>query len=223
MKIISVYFERRPKFIKYKNVFMRSAAKCMPDTKIELIQPDLPKNIDHKRDTAFAFIEAAEYVILSNESLAVCDIDLMFLKSILDVEKIKYDIAVTVRNGKMKYNTGLWFTRPTEETKIFIKRWIKNTKFIMANFCKYEEFSWTHGGIDQASLYMTIQQIKNIKIIELPCLEWNATQSEWKHVNKNTRVIHVKSKLAQACFGKKEIIKSYPYLKPLVKKWKGYR
>lgn len=222
MKIISVYFERRPKFIKYKKVFLRSASRHMPKIKVKLVRPKMPPNIDHKRDTAFAFLTACEYVIRSHERLAICDIDLMFMKSIIDVNKRKYDIAITTRQSKMKYNTGLWFYKPTNRARYFIERWMKNTQYLMDNFCENEEFSWTYGGIDQASLHMTIEQIKDIKLIELPCLEWNATQSEWKHITKNTRVIHIKSKLAQACLGKKGIIEEYPYYKPIVKEWRKY-
>lgn len=222
MKIAAVYFERKSKFIKYKRVFLNSIQKQMPDNPVDIIRPVMPPNIDHKRDTAFAFLTACEYALKSKENLAVCDIDLMFIKSILDIEKTKFDIAITVRQGKMKYNTGLWFYKPNKRSRYFIKRWIKNTQYLMDNFCENEEFSWTHGGIDQASLHMTIEQIKDIKILELPCIEWNATQSEWKHVTKDTRVIHVKSKLAQACFGKKKVLEEYPYLEPLVKTWRKH-
>lgn len=218
MKIVTVYFERKSKFRTYLKVFKISAKKTMPKANIEIIKPDMPVNIDHKRDTAFAFIAAAEYALNSKESLAVCDVDLMFIKSIMDIEKKSFDIAVTTRN-KMKYNTGLWFYRPSKQSRAFVKEWIKNTHKIVNNFCKYEEFSWKNGGIDQASLALTVKKNKDCKIHELPCLEWNATQSEWKHVTEATRVIHIKSKLAQVAFGK-PIPEGHEYMEPLIKKWK---
>ena len=92
----------------------------------------------------------------------------------------------------------------------------------MDNFCENEHFSWTHGGIDQASLHMTLLKNKSrAKIIELPCIEWNATQSEWKQMTPKVRVIHVKSKLAGACLGK-DIPEGHEYMNYLIKKWKGF-
>lgn len=221
MKIVTVYFERKKQYRKFLTVFRRSARAIMPKVKIEIVTPEMPKNIDHKRDTAFAFLAAANYALRSKVPLVIADVDLMFVKPINDVWKIPFDIAVTTRN-EMKYNTGLWLYRPSEKSRLFVKQWIKNTKHLMRNFCKYEDFTWQHGGIDQASLYMTIKGNKAIKIKELPCLEWNACQGEWKHADDKTRVIHIKSKLRLAALGKIDIPEGHEYMIPLVKKWRKY-
>jgi hypothetical protein len=224
MKIMTVFFARKKKYNNLLTVFKKSMRASMPDIKFKLLKIRKPTNIDHKRDTAYSFLAAAYFAQDHKKGvLAVADCDLMFLKSIEDIEKEDFDIAVTVRN-KMKYNTGLWFMRPTEKAKKFIARWIINTKILMDNFCKYEDFCSQHGGIDQASLAMTIESNKDIKILELPCLEWNATQSEWRNVNEETRVIHIKSGLRGFCCNpkKNKIDEKYNYLKPLIEKWKGF-
>ncbi|MGD8307395.1 MAG: putative nucleotide-diphospho-sugar transferase [Ignavibacteria bacterium] len=223
MKIVAIYFERKKKFRSFKRVFFKSCKKIMPKTKCQVIEIPLPENIDHKRDTAYAFLAACKYALRSKVFLAICDIDLMFQKSILDIEKVKFDIAITTRQSNMRYNTGLWFYRPTKKAKIFVKRWYNNTRKILHNFCEYEEFSHQYGGIDQAALHTTINENKKIgaKIVELSCLEWNATQSEWKHITENNRVIHVKSGLSGACFGK-PIPEGHEYMKKIIDIWKGY-
>lgn len=225
MKIITVFFARKKQYNKLLKVFTNSLVSAMPEIQYEIIKMPLPvyKNVDHKLDTAHAFIEAAEYCMGHKEFLAVADCDLMFLKSIEDIKQMQFDIAITVRNkkSKMKYNTGLWFFRPTQRSYNFLKQWIKNTKKLMNNFKRYEDFCWLHGGIDQASLYLTMKKYKDkTSILELPCQEWNATQSEWLKVNKKTRVVHIKSKLRLSVFGKIEVKNNK--IKRLIDRWKDF-
>lgn len=224
MTIMTAFFARKKKYNALLKVFKNSMRAIMPKVKFRLLKIKKPENIDHKRDTAFAFIAAAKYALAHNKGiLAVADCDLMFLQSIEDINRLQFDIAVTTRN-KMKYNTGLWFMKPTARAKKFIERWIFNTEIIMNNFCKYEDFCWQHGGIDQASLFMTLQKNKKASVLELPCQIWNATQSEWRNVDYNTRVIHIKSKLRLAVFGKLTVDKEgeFNYLLPLIKKWRSF-
>jgi len=222
MKIIAVYFERKAHYKKLLTVFEKSAAKIMPDIEVEILKIPMPKNIDHKRDTAFAFLAAAEYALKSKECLAIADVDLMFTRSIADVFKIPFDIAVTIHTiKKRKYNTGLWFYRPTDNAREFLKEWINKTIKIKAGFNnKYKNIG--HGGIDQAALYFTDQNNKKANIKELLCQEWNSTQYEWRNIDRNTRVIHIKSKLMLATFDRIEIPKGHEYMKPIIKKWRSY-
>jgi len=225
MKIATAFFARKSKYSKLLKVFKNSVKETMPEIKLKIIKMDKPKNIDHKRDTAYSFLAAAEYAIDHGSGLlAIADCDLMFLKSIESIKHEKFDIAITVRN-KMKFNTGLWFMRPTARAKDFVKYWIEKTKILMNDFCRYEDFCWKHGGIDQASLFLTIEKFKKINILELPCQEWNATQSEWRNVNEDTRVIHIKSQLRGFCCDPDKMIEmdeKWNYLLPLIKKWRDY-
>ncbi len=222
MKLITVYFARSKNYKNFLTVWERSARRVMPAIRIKIIKPGKSKSIDHKRDTAIAFIEAANYALKSNEALIITDVDMMFTDRVDTAWEQKFDIAVTVRDYRAKYNTGLWFYRPTKKAKKFLKLWIKNTNWIVNNFKKLTELIGTHGGIDQASLFMTINSIKNIDILELPCQIWNACQTEWENVNKETKVIHVKSKLRLTATGRNEVPEKMQYLKPLIKKWRSY-
>ncbi len=222
MKLITVFFARHKGYQRFLTVWERSARKVMPDIEIKIIKPKKTKSIDHKRDTAIAFYEAAYYALKSNEPLMITDVDMMFTGRIDTAWKYKFDIAVTVRKYRAKYNTGLWFYRPTSKAKRFLKLWITNTQYIVKNFKTCTKLIGENGGIDQASLYMTILQIKDINILELPCQKWNACQTEWENVNRETKIIHVKSKLKLTATGRNKVPKDMQYLKPLIKKWRSY-
>lgn len=204
------------------NVWKKSLKKSMPGQKYEIVRIEKPVNIDHKRDTAFAFLAACEYALKSKECLAICDSDLLFLQNISEVEKMDFDIAVTTRS-KMKYNTGVWFFKPTKAARAFLKDWIKFTKRILENFTRNEDFCWKHGGIDQASLYLTIRKNKKAKVLELPCDVYNATQSEWNTIKMwKVKIIHIKSKLRQAVFNKIEIPPEHKNMHKLIAKWREF-
>lgn len=224
MKLVTVFFARSKAYQKFLTVWLKSAKKYMPDIPIKIIKPKKTKSIDHKRDTAIAFLEAAKYALNSDEPLMITDVDMMFTGRIDTIRNRKFDIAVTVRDYRAKYNTGLWFYRPTDGAKRFLVSWIYNTKWIVKNFKKCTELIGTHGGIDQASLWMTInlKHIRKINILELPCQIWNACQTEWENVNKRTKIVHVKSKLRLTATGRNKVPEDMQYLKPLIKKWRSY-
>jgi len=226
MRIATVYFERHKNYRKFLNAFKNSAKCYMPNSKIDIIKIDTPPKVDmddHKKDTAEAFIAACMYCFANKKEVAISDVDMMFVRSIEDVWKHDFDIAITTRNHSMKYNTGLWFFRPTVNGIYFLKRWLRHTKNLLKHFEKNFEFIWRGwGGIDQASLHMAIEENKKAKILELPCAEWNSTQSEWKDINTETRVIHIKSKLGLIAKGRKKIPEDQPYLEEIVNKWKGF-
>ncbi|KKN63331.1 hypothetical protein LCGC14_0502790 [marine sediment metagenome] len=222
VKLITVYFARSRNYKNFLTVWLKSAKKIMPNIDIKVIKPKQSKCIDHKRDTAIAFNEAAYYALKSKEPLIITDVDMMFMNPVDTILDRKFDIAITVRKYRAKYNTGLWIYKPSKRSRKFVHSWIQNTKWIVENFNKCTELIGTHGGIDQASLWMTINKIQNINILELPCQVWNACQTEWEKVDRHTKIIHVKSKLRLTATGRNEVPENMQYLKPLIKKWRSY-
>lgn len=200
MKIIAAYFNRGGIYSKLKTVFERSCKQFMPETELEILEMKMPVKIDHKRDTAWAFFEAANYALESKEALAICDIDIMFNGSIMDAFDHNFDIGITVRKSfKHPYNTGVWFYRPTGPAQEFLTRWIEYTEVLVDDFEKRIEFITQHGGIDQASLAMAMQEKSDAIIKEFPCLIYNAEQSCWANMTDKTKVIHIKSGLRKLC------------------------
>ena len=172
---------------------------------------------------AHAFNIAAEKAISSKGPVAVCDIDLLFLHSIESAFKLDFDVAVTVRR-KYKYNTGLWFMKPTNNARDFVAQWIKHTKYLMENheIEKNKNYIDKYAGIDQASLAMAIKKNKKAKVLELQCSEWNSCQGEWPEYNNETKVLHVKSALRGIAMRKRTLVPEEKYLIPLAKIWRSY-
>lgn len=221
MKIIAAYFDRKRKYVKLLDVFLKSAADKMPNVEVDLIRRKAPRRISRKHDMAHAFNLAAEKAIESNQNIAGCDIDLLFIHSVEPVFKKDFDIAVTVRE-KYKYNTGLWFMKPTDKARDFVNQWIDNTNYLMLNSEEEREIIAEYAGIDQASLAMTINQNKTAKTLELQCTEWNSCQGEWKDFNRNTKVLHIKSALRGIAMKKRIVKPGEEYIEELAKKWRAY-
>ena len=221
MKIIATYFDRKNKYRQLLKVFLATAAEHMPGVEVDLIKVRPPRKISRKHDMAHAFNLAAERAMQGRENAAVCDIDLMFVQSIESVFALDFDVAVTVRE-KYKYNTGLWFYRPTAKADIFLDTWIRNTHEMMQHPDQEENKSMIaeYAGIDQASLAQTISEKKRINVLELQCTVWNSCQGEWKHINKNTKVIHVKSGLRRIAM-KKKMKPGEEYLIKHAEKWRS--
>lgn len=221
MKIVTAFFDSTGQYKRLLNVFKLSAKKYMPKIDIEVIPIVPPEKSNHHFDTYYGFMPAAKYAYVSHHSLAIADCDLMFNGSITDVWEYEFDLAFTVRD-KPKYNTGLWFCRATKKAKLFIKDWIDNTNMLIEYFYENEDIVNYHYGIDQASLAMTIEMHDDVKIKELPCQIWNAEQTNWRLVDHNTKVIHIKSGLRDLLLNNYILKKKHFYLRPIIDKWRAF-
>lgn len=234
MILVTHLFPDQEEYQKLLCVFKESAFQTMSGVNIKIVETERPVLTEeqttnhrevHHYYTSQAFIDLANVVLDLNEEVAVCDVDLMFLRSVNDFWA-KYphaDMAFTRREYKHPLNTGIWFYRPTKNSKRFVKKWIQYTKDLTRNFAKGKrKLINLDSGIDQASLRLTMETCPKISRRWLPCVEWNATQSEWHHITPDTRVIHVKSLLRDVIMGRKELPESREYLQPIVDKWKRH-
>lgn len=226
MKIIAAYFNRKNKYKKLLKVFLRSLKKVMPKIKIKLLKPEIKTKYNRKNDITSSFLETAYYALESKEDLIIADVDLMFLKSIGDIFKHEFDIAITIRGDSGKqYNTGLWFYRPTEKAQKFLRLWIIETERLIAEAKKNKKWLFSHGGVDQMSLHRILElneKKKYANIKRLPCKVWNACQTEWEKVDKKTRVVHIKSKLRSYVLKGQKPREHLKAIKKLGTIWKGY-
>ena len=202
MILIAAYFEEREEYKDLKKIFTGSARKYMPDADIRIISGDKinRENYDHHQDTFIGFKMAAEYALMLNEPCAVCDIDLMFRRSIADIWEQKFDIAVTIRNHLARFNTGLWFYRPTDASKFFVKHWLELTEQFSKDMEGIKPGLDKYSGLDQYALACVLKKDRFVNVIELQCQEWNAEQTYWATIDENTRVIHIKSQLRNELF-----------------------
>lgn len=227
MTIVAPYFNRIPQYEILLHVFNNSAKEKMPDSKIEIINFKPPcdkygkgKELDHNWDTYYAFMAKISRAIEIQDNVLMTDSDLIFLKSVDDIWKRDFDIAITIRDHRCKYNTGLCAIKPTIEAKYFLKRWKENTREVAEKQNWNKIYEWW--GIDQYALHLTIQEKIKIKLMELPCHIWNSTQNDWKNITNDTRVVHIKSGLRRIVFGTEKISPKHYYLRPILERIKKY-
>lgn len=213
MKIISALSDPRGHYARLRTVFERSARATMPGVEIEVLP--VPRCASRQHAMAACFLAAAERAIEAGAEVAVCDVDLLFLREIEAGFATPFDVAVTVRETRMRYNTGLWLYRHAGAP--FVRLWCRWTREILAHPSRYRADLDRYGGIDQAALARAVAAAGNI--LELPCRIWNATQSEWAEVTAETRVVHVKSALRRACLG---LERPAPGLVPLVERFRAW-
>lgn len=226
MRIVTAYFSRDNNLYEnMKEVFLRSGKEHMPKANFKILKLNPPKEKNHQNDAAICFFAVINYVLKQNKSCIVTGIDSMFLKSLGGLLEKKFDFAITVRKHRVKYNTGLWAYHPTPKSHIFLENWMENTELLIDKFDKFENSIRMYGGIDQLSLLITLLQDKNnLNVLELPCKEWNATQSEWENIDNKTRMVHIKSELRRLVTQKEEIEydKTNYYLESIIEKWREY-
>jgi hypothetical protein len=216
VKIVAALSDPRGHYAPLRHVFERSARSTRPGVEIEVV--DLPPMASRQEAMARSFLAAAGRAVAVGGEVAVCDVDLMFLRSIDEAFSVPFDVAYTVRETRMTYNTGLWFLRPGGAP--FVARWCWWTERILANPGGHRGSLDRYGGIDQAALAAAIKEDSKHALLKLPCREWNATQSEWASVDDQTRVVHVKSALRRAVLGRER--SADPALLPLIERFRSW-
>ena len=227
MIFVSTFFDREPKYRKLLNICYNSAKEKMPNTEFHILSIVLPrygycrdKIVNHDWDTYYAFMAKISHAIELNDNILMADSDIIFTGSVNSVWQKDFDIAITTRNHKCKYNTGIVFIKPTREAKQFLRVWKQHTREIAKRYNIREFRQWM--GIDQASLHKTIQEKIPVKLIELPCHIWNAEQTSWKDITKETKVIHIKSGLRRIYFDEERMSQKHEFLRPILERMRKY-
>jgi hypothetical protein len=210
VRIVAALSDPAGHYDRLRCVFERSAEAAMPGIEIEVVAVGAQPSRQHAM--AACFLAAAERAVDIGGEVAVADVDLMFLREIRSAFDAPFDAAVTVRETAMRFNTGLWFYR--SDGRAFVERWRGWTRRMLAGERRTEVRRY--GGIDQAALAAAVAE-GGAGVLELPCREWNATQSEWAAVDVSMRVVHVKSALRRAVLGRER--PRDPALLPLIERF----
>jgi len=234
MIIIAAYFEERKEYKDLKTIFINSAKRFMLDVDIRIVSGDKinRRSYDHHQDTYIGFKLAVEYVLKLQKPCAVCDIDLMFRGSIESIWERDFDLAVTIRNHTARFNTGVWFYRPTEKSNMFIKQWLDLTEEFSKNINKIKMGLDKYSGLDQYALACIKKKNPDVNVLELLCQEWNAEQTCWKTIDRNTKIVHLKSQLRNELFNRDQRtkydgnisknLKKFPECEKLADEARGY-
>lgn len=136
------------------------------------------------------------------DRICLVDSDTFLVNGIDDVWDRDFDIAYTVRDYIIPFNTGVMFVRVTPETQAFMERWRQVNAAMYADVSYHMKWRQKYGGMTQSSLGCILESDDHgLDLLTLPCVEWNCEDSAWGDFDPAvTRIVHVKSGLRRLIF-----------------------
>lgn len=155
------------------------------------------------------------------ELLCLMDSDTMFLRECCDVEHLMegYDFGYTKRKSGFYINSGVVFVRVSLLTRQMYCDWNNNAVLMLSNRDLHFQYKAKYGGINQCALMHTLKAYPQLKVLELPCEEWNSTKETWPTALEKAKIVHVLGDLRRSVTSKRFAVPAY--LMPLVDKWKS--
>lgn len=152
--------------------------------------------------------------------ILLMDADTAILRDLDDAWALDFDVALTRRPQGFPYNGGVVFLRASRQVKHFLTAWCVVNEAMLADRAEHLAWQKKYGGINQAALGKLLETgaAAGLKILDLPCPEWNCEDQSWALFGPQTRVLHVKSDLRLAIFRAPVMD---PVLGPLVSLWRG--
>lgn len=213
------------------NAWENSVKKNMAGTEYEkaFLNPvDYPQ-CQHPKNSYMANSVKLNYwlgkVKEETKNLCLIDGDTLVLKDVSHVFEQDFDIAYTKRSKgvHIPINGGVLFIRPSEAVTDFFEKWVATNNEMLTNARLHRIWYNKYNGINQASFgYMleNLDKLKHrLKIIELPCNEYNACdQIDWINFGDHTKILHIKSDLRVACINGINI----PRFQRAINTWKEY-
>jgi len=151
--------------------------------------------------------------------LLLLDADTFITRPIDDVWDLDFDVAYTVKPSKFPHNAGVVFVRVSPQSRAFLETWRNENLRMFREVAHHQEWRRKYGGINQASLGYVLESsaADAIKILRLPCTEWNCEDTSWDRFDPTvTRIVHVKSALRRAVF---RMGATPARLRPLARLW----
>lgn len=170
------------------------------------------QKLDHWIEQVLAAPDGAPVLLM--------DVDTAILRRLDDVWSLDFDLALTRRPKGFPYNGGVVFLRASAAVKALMAAWGAENRRMLEDRAYHLRWQRIYGGINQAALGKLIETggAAGLKIIDLPCQDWNCEDQSWHLFNNQTRVLHVKSDLRIAIF---RIPTIDNVLGPLVALWRG--
>ncbi|MGE3472087.1 MAG: hypothetical protein AB7O28_17160 [Vicinamibacterales bacterium] len=210
-RLISCYFGADGHFARLARVLAHTAATQCPtwDRRIEAIAPRPMKSalgvtshvvntqkMEHWHDAVAAAPDDARMLLI--------DADTMILRPLDDIWDRAFDFAYTTKETRFPFNSGVVFLRVTPAVREFMRIWRDENVRMLGDARHHTVWRRKYGGINQASLGHALETGRTtaLRILSLPCLEWNCEDSHWaKFDPEQTRIVHCKSGLRQAILG----------------------
>jgi hypothetical protein len=210
MKIISVQFDYGNSHVYdiLAKVLEYSIKKNCPKAALEMHRITAPKIRAAKKcfDSNTVKIDLwLERMRATNDNIVFMDCDMLMLREISDVFNDDFDIGLTVNGtGSIPYNGGVVFVKNTPAAHAFIELWCDVNRYLYNHPAEHNIWRNKKGyaGMNQAALGCLLETKKyDAKIKKYQCSEWNLCRNNWRKINTESRILHVKSELRRAVMG----------------------
>jgi len=132
----------------------------------------------------------------------LCDVDLLILKDVRSVFDDGFDIAYTVRDARVPFNSGVMFIRVNDRSRLFVHEWARASQRIVDMGRRAEFYIKDCVGGNQKAFRDTkricVEWDDPPYIVPIPCEIWNCEQESYSKFSEETRVLHVKGWLREA-------------------------
>lgn len=170
----------------------------------------------------------------AEDNIILMDSDMLVTDDFTDVFEETFNIGITKRTGykNIPYNGGIFFIKPTDESKKLFNIFEENNMMLYYNPQLLFEYKRIYAGMNQSAWGYTLENFNtnnkyNIK--EFPCSIYNACVEDWENINEETKIIHCKGdirKIIQQLISRGEVYKHrqkmYLKYKNIIDEWMYY-
>lgn len=140
------------------------------------------------------------------EQIVLMDADALVLGDLSEAFTHDFDIGWTWRPGRLPVNSGVVFVNVNDRSRAFMDAWVERDTQLMNHRTLADHGRSKYGGANQASFMWLIlhgngEQIANVNGKDLPCRKWNSVDQTWCDFDSDTRILHIKGRLRDACLG----------------------
>lgn len=215
-------------FVRILDVYEYSAKKHMPNSNVKIFKFDKPNRDYFSSIRESQWLHENEYMKFPNwytsnlykldrwveilsqvkEDTIITDCDIFFTGDISSVFDQDFDIAYTKRTDhdklycnvyKKPINGGVFFFKPTQKSREFVKNW-RDVNWRMAlNSDFYYEWFEKYSGCNQTAFGYLLENDKETNIKDFPCAIYNGCAIDLiKYKEKGLpKVVHIKRPIWQ--------------------------
>lgn len=184
-------------------------ANC-PDAEFVEVITDRPNErpglLRHYTDNHAKLLEWRDAVNEADdgEHLVLMDADTLVLGDLSPAFEEPFDMGWTWRPGRLPVNSGVVYVRVNDRSRAFMDAWAARDAALMEHRALASHGRSKYGGANQASFMWLITHGGGHDIARchaLMCKHWNSVDQTWCDFDENTRVLHIKGRLREACLG----------------------
>lgn len=155
------------------------------------------------------------------DRLLLLDADTMILQPLESIwDDPALDVAITTKPADARFpiNAGVVAVRVSTATQAFFDLWQSEDRRLFLDPREHQVWRGNFGGLNQSSLGALLTRGGlGVRIVKLPCREWNAEDHSWASLTPSTRIVHLKGELRAALF---EHGHKSEEMRPIIRQWR---